>query len=177
MTGHLDGTGADGNLNVRNNQIRSYCLQNNKILYDFADIESYDPDGLVNYMALHANDNCDYDSDNNGSRDRNWATSWQYTHTQGVDWFSCSAAHSQALNGNRKAYAAWWLWAKIAGWVEKGDVNNDQKVDLADSILALQVSAGIAPSIAIHSSADVNDDQKIGLVEAVFALQTAGTAQ
>ena len=177
MTGHLDGTGADGNLNLRNNQIRNYCLQNNKILYDFADIESYDPDGLVNYMPLLANDNCDYDSDNNSSRDRNWATSWQNTHTQGEDWFSCSAAHSQALNGNRKAYAAWWLWAKIAGWVEEGDVNNDHKIDLADSILALQVSSGKAPSSAIHPSADVNNDQKIGLLEAVFALQTVGAAR
>jgi hypothetical protein len=33
-----------------------------------------------------------------------------------VDWYECSAAHSQALNGNRKAYAAWWLWASLAGW-------------------------------------------------------------
>ena len=53
MTSHLDGCGANGNLNLRNNQIRQYCQTNNKILYDFADIESYDPDGLTNYMALY----------------------------------------------------------------------------------------------------------------------------
>jgi len=116
MTGHLNGTGVQGNVNVRNQQIRNFCKSNNKILYDFADIESYDPDGLVNYMPLQANDNCDYDSDSNGSRDANWATAWQKTHTQGVDWFSCSPAHSQALNGNLKAYAAWWLMAILAGW-------------------------------------------------------------
>ena len=40
---------------------------NNKVLYDFTDIESYDPEGLVNYMELIATDNCDYDSDDNGS--------------------------------------------------------------------------------------------------------------
>jgi len=57
MTGHLTGTGASGNVNVRNNQIRNFCLANNKILYDFADIESDDPDGPVNYMALFADDN------------------------------------------------------------------------------------------------------------------------
>jgi chitodextrinase len=116
MTGHLNGTGAAGNVNVRNNQIRAYCRANGKILYDFADIESYDPDGLVNYMERLANDNCDYDSDGNGSLDRNWATAWQASHTQNVDWFSCDAAHSQSLNGNRKAYAAWWLWARLGGW-------------------------------------------------------------
>ena len=116
MTGHLDGTGATGNVNIRNQQIRNYSTTNNKILYDFADIESYDPDGVVHYMPLLANDNCDYDSDSNGSRNANWATAWQNSHTQGVHWFNCSPAHSQALNGNLKAYAAWWLWAVLAGW-------------------------------------------------------------
>jgi hypothetical protein len=114
MTGHLDGSGATGKLNVRNQQIRNYCIANNKILYDFADIESYDPDGLTHYMPLLANDNCDYDSDGNGSLDKNWAQLWQTAHPG--EWFSCSAAHSQPLNGNLKAYAAWWLWARLAGW-------------------------------------------------------------
>jgi hypothetical protein len=116
MTGHLDGSGSDGNLNLRNEQIRTYCIENNKILYDFADIESYDPDGQVNYMSLMANDNCDYDSDDNGSLDKNWATEWQNSHVVDTDWYECYAAHSQALNGNLKAYAAWWLWASLAGW-------------------------------------------------------------
>jgi hypothetical protein len=115
MTGHLDGSGINGNLNQRNEQIRRYCRNNNKILYDFADIESYDPDGNF-YLDKMANDNCDYDSDNSGTRDKNWALDWQTSHTRDVDWYSCSAAHSQALNGNQKAYAAWWLWASIAGW-------------------------------------------------------------
>lgn len=118
MTGHLVGSGETGNVNVRNNQIRDYCIANNKILYDFADIESYDPDGLVNYMQLYANDNCDYDSDGNGSLDANWAINWQDSHIEGEDWWASGAAHSQHLNGNQKGYAAWWLWATLAGWNE-----------------------------------------------------------
>jgi len=123
MTGHLDGSGVAGNLHIRNEQIRNYCHNNGKILYDFADIESYDPDGLVNYMPLFANDNCDYDSDGDGTLDTNWALNWQNSHTLNVDWYECSAAHSQSLNGNQKAYAAWHLWARIAGWNGQTGVN------------------------------------------------------
>jgi len=129
MTGHLDGGGQSGNLNIRNQQIRDYCIANDKILYDFADIESYDPDGLVNYMPLLANDNCDYDSDANGSLDRNWAIDWQDSHTLDVDWYNCSSAHSQPLNANRKAYAAWWLWARLAGWEGVIDANCPNLID------------------------------------------------
>jgi PKD repeat protein len=107
MTGHLVGTGTNGNLNQRNEQIRAYVRANNKILFDFADIESYDPDGLVNYMALNADDGCNY----NGG---NWATAWQNAHPG--QWYNCGAAHTQPLNANMKAYAAWNLWARLAGW-------------------------------------------------------------
>ena len=114
MTGHLDGTGEEGNLNQRNDQIREYCRTNNKFLYDFADIESYDPDGETNYMLLYANDACEYDSDGNDSRDANWAEDWRDAHEENVDWYQCSSAHSDALNANQKAYAAWTLWVAIA---------------------------------------------------------------
>lgn len=113
MTGHLDGSGEKGNLHLRNEQIRKYCRENSKWLYDFADIESYDPDGNC-YLSKMANDECDYDSDSDGSRDANWATAWQAKHTG--EWFECGSAHSQPLNANMKAYAAWYLFARLAGW-------------------------------------------------------------
>jgi hypothetical protein len=131
MTGHLDGTGTNGNLNVRNEQIRNYCVTNGKILYDFSDIESYDPDGNY-YLDKDANDNCDYDSDGNGSLDKNWAIDWQNSHTINVDWYDCSAAHSQPLNGNLKAYAAWWLWAKLAGWNSASGIDNPDDPSLVN---------------------------------------------
>jgi hypothetical protein len=113
MTGHLDGSGLTGNLHLRNEQIRAYCRANNKTLFDFADIESYNPDGTY-FGDKIPNDNCDYDSDGNTSRDKNWATEWQNSHP-GM-WFDCSSAHSQPLNANMKASAAWYLWARLAGW-------------------------------------------------------------
>jgi hypothetical protein len=112
MTGHLDGSGVSGNLNLRNNQIRDWCRSHDRVLYDFADIESYDPDGN-GYLALGANDACDYDGGN-------WAREWQSSHTEGVDWYYCYPAHTEHLNGNRKAYAAWYLFARLAGWSEAG---------------------------------------------------------
>ncbi len=132
MTGHLDGTGAAGNLNLRNEQIREYCKNNGTVLYDFADIESYGPTGQINYMLLNADDNCDYDSDLNGTGDKNWATDWQQSHGEGVDWYDCYSAHSKPLNANLKAYAAWWLWAKIAGW-NPDDASEDTPSDPSDA--------------------------------------------
>jgi len=111
MTGHLN-YWSMANTNARNQQIRDYCIANNKILYDFAHIESYDPDGTY---YPYANDDCGY-WDEYGNYQGNWAENWQSTHVEGVDWYNCSCAHSRPLNGNQKAYAAWWLWARLAGW-------------------------------------------------------------
>ena len=111
MTGHLDHW-SDATLKHNNQLIRDYCIANNKVLYDFADIESYDPDN--NYFEF-ANDNCDY-YNADGNKLGNWAEEWQNSHVLGQDWYQCSAAHSKPLNGNRKAYAAWWMWARLVGW-------------------------------------------------------------
>lgn len=121
MTGHTD-IWHDAVLKANNQQIRDYCTANNKILYDYADIESYDPDDA--YFEF-VNDNCNYYDDETGSNLLgNWATEWQNLHTEGVDWYDCSASHSQALNGNLKAYAAWWLWCKLSGWEGTSDIEN-----------------------------------------------------
>ncbi len=120
MTGHSDGTGETGTLHLRNQQIRAYATQNDKVLYDFNDIELYDPAKNF-YGNKLVNDNCDYDSNGDGSRDRNWAQAWQAAHVVNQDWYSVSCAHSQSLNCNQKAYGAWWLWARLAGWNGPGD--------------------------------------------------------
>ncbi len=98
MTGHLDGSGVAGNLYARNNQIRAYAAANDKILFDFADIESYDPDG-THYPD--ASDDC------------GWCSSWCASH-------SCpacgSCAHSHCFNCYLKGKAFWWMMARLAGW-------------------------------------------------------------
>ena len=98
MTGHLDGTGVDGNLYARNNQIRSYCSANDKYLFDFADIESYDPSGTY------------YPDESDGC---SWCTDWCAQNTC-PDCGSC--AHSHCYNCYLKGKAFWWLMARVTGW-------------------------------------------------------------
>ena len=45
MTGHTDGTGPGGTLFRNNDQVRQYVRNNNKVLFDFADIETYNSSG------------------------------------------------------------------------------------------------------------------------------------
>ncbi len=126
MTGHTD-IWADAILKANNQQIRDYCIANNKILFDFADIESYNPDHT--YFEF-VTDNCNYYDDGSGSNQLgNWATEWQNSHTEGVDWYNCSPAHTEALNGNLKAYASWWLWCRISGWEGIVDINKNQALN------------------------------------------------
>jgi len=98
MTGHLEGTGPNGDLYRRNNQIRDYCRANNKILFDFADVESYDPDG--NYYPW-ADDSC------------GWCDTWCASHTCPT----CGECdHSACFNCYLKGQAFWWMMARLAGW-------------------------------------------------------------
>ena len=97
MTGHLDGTGNDGNLRARNNQIRAYCVTNGKVVFDFADIESYDPDGVF------------YPDETDACQ---WCVDWCAEHACP----GCSScAHSHCYNCYRKGKAFWCLMAAMLG--------------------------------------------------------------
>jgi len=129
MTGHLNGTGEEGNLNIRNNQIRQFCLENNKILFDFADIESYDPDGDY-FLDKYADDGCNYLD--NGVK-KNWAEEWCAAHPG--ECSSCNCAHSKSLNCDLKGRAFWWMMARLAGWNPADcDYNSDGTIDKQDLI-------------------------------------------
>lgn len=164
MTGHLNYWEKE-NTNARNQQLRDFCQENGKILFDFADIESHDPDG--NYYP-HANDNCDYYNES-GTLLGNWATEWQDSHTEGVDWFECSSAHSEPLNANMKAYAAWHLWARLAGW--------NGNLEPSPGIVQFNSSSVQASEGAGHVDIFVNRSiGNVGTATVEYTLDNGGTA-
>jgi hypothetical protein len=155
ITGHADGTGLSGNLHINNEIIRNYCITNNKILYDFEDIESWDPEGIY-YGDKHGTSGCNWDANNSGiteetredttgnipatplNGDRNWALEWQDSHTLNVAWYQCNIInyHTQHLNDNLKAYAFWWLMTRIAGW--DGTEVKKQREEVPQAFILLQ---------------------------------------
>jgi hypothetical protein len=129
MTGHLDGSGPGGNLYLMNNVIRQYCTANSKVLFDFADIESYDPDGAY---YPNESDACD------------WCTQWCQQHPDCPDCGS-SCAHSHCFNCYQKGKAFWWLMAMT---LSPMDADGDGIADLNDN----------CPTTYNPTQADADDD-------------------
>ena len=109
MTGHVD-IWDDADNKAACEAIRAWCATNDRILYDFNDVEHHDPDGTYYEFV---SDDCSVYAGAGGAAIGNWATEWQAAHVQNVDWYDCGSAHSQPLNANLKAYAAWALWCRL----------------------------------------------------------------
>ena len=116
MTGNAQGDSQ--NRYNRNNQIRNYCRNNNKFLFDFADLD------------------CWY----NGQQYIEDGIPMEHPHYHGDE-----AGHTTFESCENKAKAFWWLLARIAGWDGGGGTATSPVISLNKSQLTFNFCASGPP--------------------------------
>ena len=100
MTGNAQATGSEGyNRYQRNQQIRQYCESGGKILFDFADLDSW----WYNSSASQWEQNT-YEYSGN-------SIPLEHSRFNGDE-----AGHTTYESCRQKGRAVWWMLARIAGW-------------------------------------------------------------
>ena len=138
-TGHAQFNGEDGyNRYIRNNQIRQYCIDNNKILFDFGDLDCW-YNGEYNYYI--------YEGDTIPLQHP------QYTPE--------IIHHTTEESCKNKARAVWYMMARLSGWDR--EINVDLKVYLEGSFNGLDMnnslnSSGSLPLFQPYNIAPWNYD-------------------
>ncbi len=149
MTSHLYDDdwpyGDKTNTDARNEQIRTLARANNKVLYDFADIESYDPDG--NFYP-------------NETEKCSWCATWCASHSSSPYCSYCTpetcCAHTHCFNCYQKGQAFWSMMAQLAGNSsddsdDSDDSSDDSSSDEDTASRTTESGATISPKIITTS--------------------------
>jgi hypothetical protein len=134
FTGNAQVGGLEGyTRHMNNNLIRQYCIDNNKVLFDFADIDSWYNDEMNYYI---------YEGDT--------------IPQEHPSYYGNVCGHVNELSNIQKGKAVWWLMARLAGWEKEIRLNikvflegpfngTDMNTDLNPSFLPNNQPYNIAP--------------------------------
>ena len=149
-TGHAQYTGEQGyNRWIVNEFIRNYCIENNKLLYDFGDMDAWS-NGEFNYYVYN-NDTIPLEHPD----------------------YSGNIYHTNELNCKNKAKAMWFMMARLSGW--ERDINMDLKVFLEGPFNDTDMTASLNSSGFLPLSQPYNTDPwNYNGTESVSAIPNAG---
>ncbi|MCK4807315.1 MAG: hypothetical protein KAT09_06700 [Candidatus Aegiribacteria sp.] len=100
ITGNAQNTGSEGyNRYLRNEQIRQFCENNNKMLYDFADLDAWW-----------------YNSSSSQWEQNTYSWSGGDIPVEHVQFNGDEAGHTTYESCRQKGRAVWWMLAMIDGW-------------------------------------------------------------
>lgn len=118
MTGHAEGNNiGEGLPKNQADLITNFCNQNHQLCLDYYSIDTHD-----------MSDNYWDDTDDNGASTKyggNFYEQWENSHSEGEYWYPNKSTdgsitygehNTQHITANRKAYAMWWILARIVGW-------------------------------------------------------------
>jgi len=100
MTNNAQATGSSGhNRFLRNEQIRQHCLAGNRVLFDFADLDSWWFDPVAEEWE---HETYEYDGDT--------------VNVEHPQFHGNQAGHTTYESCEQKGKAVWWMMARLAGW-------------------------------------------------------------
>lgn len=118
MTGHAETSNVGaGRPKDQADLILNYCKDHNYYCLDYYNIDSHGMDGTYYEDAT---------DDGTSATGGAYFADWQTSHTKGIDWYDNRTSpggsvavgehNNQHITANRKAFAMWFILARLAGW-------------------------------------------------------------